>query len=135
MHDSVLVDIPVGFNALFYKVQLVKGIEQFQILFGRHGFFPDIQRPPEEWLIFENTHEAIVDEGTWKLAQKAKQAKKRTDSNGIANPLTGLMYCADCGAKMYNHKGMHQAHTKRYEIDPTTGRAHNGPGRNICQGV
>lgn len=80
-----------------------------------------IQRPPEEWLIFENTHEAIVDEGTWKLAQKAKQTKKRTDSTGIANPLTGLMYCADCGAKMYNHKGMHQAHTKRYEIDPITG--------------
>ncbi|MCI8916738.1 MAG: hypothetical protein HFF26_08760, partial [Oscillospiraceae bacterium] len=30
-------------------------------------------RPPEEWLIFENTHEAIVDPETWKLAQRSRQ--------------------------------------------------------------
>ena len=63
-----------------------------------------IKRPPEEWLIFENTHEAIVDAETWKLAQLSRKIVRRTDTTGEANPLTGLLFCADCGAKMYNHK-------------------------------
>ncbi len=59
---------------------------------------------PEDWLIFENTHEAIVDQGTWELAQKLRQTPRRIDHFGEANPLTGLLYCADCGEKMYNHR-------------------------------
>lgn len=53
---------------------------------------------------FENTHEAIVDKGTWELAQSLRQTPRRIDHIGEANPLTGLVYCADCGAKMYNHR-------------------------------
>ncbi len=59
---------------------------------------------PEDWLIFENTHEAIVDKNTWELVQKLRQTPRRIDTYGEANPLTGLLYCADCGAKMYNHR-------------------------------
>ena len=63
-----------------------------------------VVNPPEEWVIFENTHEAIVDADTWHLAQHEKGTKTRIDSVGLANPLTGLMFCADCGAKMYNSR-------------------------------
>lgn len=63
-----------------------------------------IQNPQEEWMIFEDTHEAIVDKETWELAQKLCGTKRRTDTLGAANPLTGLMFCAECGAKMYNHR-------------------------------
>ena len=63
-----------------------------------------VDNPPEEWVIFENTHEAIVDADTWHLAQHEKGTKTRIDSVGLANPLTGLMFCADCGAKMYNSR-------------------------------
>ena len=59
----------------------------------------------EDWVIFENTHDAIVDERTWQLAQELRKIVRRTDTLGEANPLTGLMFCADCGAKMYNHRG------------------------------
>ena len=48
--------------------------------------------PKEDLVIFENTQEAIIDKETWERI-------------GKANPLTGLMFCADCGAKMYNHRG------------------------------
>lgn len=65
-----------------------------------------VQKTPEEdWLIFKNTQEAIVDEETWNRAQQLRKTVRRTDTVGEANPLTGLMYCADCGAKMYNHRG------------------------------
>ena len=63
-----------------------------------------VPNPKEEWLIFENTHEAIVDKETWELAQKLRKTPKRIDTIGEANPLTGLLYCADCGEKMYNHR-------------------------------
>ncbi len=59
---------------------------------------------PEDWLIFENTHEAIVDKGTWELVQKLRGTPRRIDTLGEANPLTGLVFCADCGAKMYNQR-------------------------------
>lgn len=60
---------------------------------------------PSEWVIFEDTQEPIVDKETWELAQKLRQTKRRTDTTGEANPLTGLVYCSDCGERMYNHRG------------------------------
>ena len=63
-----------------------------------------VMNPKEDWLIFEDTHEAIVDSETWELAQKLRKTPKRIDTLGEANPLTGLLYCADCGDKMYNHR-------------------------------
>ena len=63
-----------------------------------------VMNPKEDWLIFEDTHEAIVDRETWELVQKLRKTPKRIDTLGEANPLTGLLYCADCGAKMYNQR-------------------------------
>ena len=80
-----------------------------------------IKRPPEEWTIFEHTHEAIVDPETWKLAQQIRKTVKRTDTTGEANPLTGLVYCADCGAKMYNHKGEGRSKREKRDKDPVSG--------------
>lgn len=58
----------------------------------------------EDWVIFENTHEAIIAPDLWELAQITLRSTRRTDTTGTANPLTGLVFCADCGAKMYNHR-------------------------------
>ena len=63
-----------------------------------------VMNPKEDWLIFENTHEAIVDKETWELAQQLRKTPRRHDTIGEANPLTGLLFCADCGAKMYNQR-------------------------------
>ena len=75
--------------------------------------------PPEDWLIFENTHEAIVDPETWHLAQQTRKTVHRTDTTGVANPLTGLLFCADCGAKMYNHRSRHAAPSEKGRISDT----------------
>ena len=77
-----------------------------------------VKNAPEDWLVFENTHEAIVDPETWKLAQQIKRTVRRTDTTGVANPFTGLVFCADCGAKMYNHRGIRKtANGKEYPSD------------------
>ena len=63
-----------------------------------------IRRPAEEWVIFEDTQEPIVDRTTWETAQKCRVVKRRANSSGEPNPLTGLVYCGDCGGRMYNHR-------------------------------
>lgn len=55
-------------------------------------------------MIFEDTHEAIIDRPTWELVQRLRGTPRRHDTIGEANPLAGLVFCADCGAKMYNHR-------------------------------
>ena len=61
--------------------------------------------PEDEWTIFEDTHEAIIDQETFDLAQKVRSKVRRyPDGWGEVAPLTGLMYCADCGGKMYVHR-------------------------------
>ena len=59
----------------------------------------------DEWTIFENTHEAIIDQQTFDLVQKIRSNVRRYPNGwGEAAPLTGLLYCADCGSKMYVHR-------------------------------
>lgn len=56
---------------------------------------------PDELMIFKNTHPAIVDEETWNNAQRLRKTIRKL-GKGENQPyrLTGLLYCADCGAKM-----------------------------------
>ena len=61
-------------------------------------------KPQEEWMIFKDTHEAIIPEDRWQLAQCVLAVRRRTDSTGEANPLTGKLYCAECGARLNNHR-------------------------------
>ncbi len=63
-----------------------------------------IQNAKEEWRVFENTHEAIIPPDRWELAQYALFVRRRTDSTGTANPLTGKLVCAECGALMNNRR-------------------------------
>lgn len=60
-----------------------------------------IQTKKEDWVIFENTQEAIIDKQTFETVQKIRQAKRRPTDMGEMSPLSGLVYCADCGKRMY----------------------------------
>ena len=76
-----------------------------------------VANPKENWMIFKDTHEAIVDRETWELVQKLIKTPRRVDTIGEANPLTGLVFCADCGAKMYNHRTRGDIEKKKYPSD------------------
>ena len=72
---------------------------------------------PEELMIFKNTHEAIVDEKTWELAHRLRKTiRKPSYPDRPANPLTGLVYCADCGHKM-THRQPSPTKKKIYDAD------------------
>ena len=58
-------------------------------------------RPPEEWQIFKDTHPAIIDRETFALVQELRKHRRRPTKSGIVSPFSGLLYCADCGEKLY----------------------------------
>jgi DNA invertase Pin-like site-specific DNA recombinase len=64
-----------------------------------------LTNPKSEWQIFRDTQEPIVSREMWETAQKCRVVKRRPNSTGEPNPLTGLVYCGDCGSRMHNHCG------------------------------
>jgi DNA invertase Pin-like site-specific DNA recombinase len=62
-----------------------------------------VANPKEKWVVFEEYYPPIVDKETWELAQKLLHTRRRPVF-GESNPMTGLLFCADCGAKMTNRR-------------------------------
>ena len=82
-----------------------------------------------EWTIFENTHEAIIDQETFDNVQRIRRnARRYPDGFGEAHPLTGLMYCADCGGKMYVHRTYNGKRVPQY----TCGQYGKYPIGSLC---
>ena len=64
---------------------------------------------PEEQYHFEGAIPAIVDEETWQTVQKIRETKHRAPKRqSVPNRLTGLLYCADCGAKLTHRHSLVQ---------------------------
>ena len=57
--------------------------------------------PIEKQLVFENTHEAIIDADTWERVQELRKNKRRPTRTGKTNLFSGTVRCADCGKKLY----------------------------------
>ena len=60
-----------------------------------------IERPPEDWKIFKDTHPTIIDRAVFDLVQELRKHRRRPTKSGIVSPFSGLLYCADCGEKLY----------------------------------
>ena len=59
-----------------------------------------LRNPPEKQVVTENTHEAIVSREVWEIAQKLRSSRRRFTKSGYKSIFAGLVYCADCGAKL-----------------------------------
>jgi len=59
---------------------------------------------PEDQVVFEGALPAIVSRETWELAQRLRRTRRIPKGDCPPNPLTGLLYCADCGARMSNRR-------------------------------
>ena len=60
-----------------------------------------INAPKEDWVVFENTQEPIIDQGTFDIVQKIRESRRRPTEMGEMSVLSGMLYCANCGQKMY----------------------------------
>lgn len=64
-----------------------------------------LKNSPENILIFENTHEAIVDRKTFEMVQKHFAGRKRPDKQGEMDKYAGYLFCGECGSRLYLHRG------------------------------
>lgn len=63
-----------------------------------------IHNSPDQWKVFEGTHEAIIDKETFEIVQKIRAGKRRPTRMGEMPMFSGLLYCADCGRKLSFHR-------------------------------
>lgn len=57
-----------------------------------------------DWAVFEGTHEAIIDQETFDIVQRIRDGRRRPTRLGEMPVLSGMVFCADCGAKFYEHR-------------------------------
>lgn len=66
-----------------------------------------IDNPEENWVIIKDVHEPIIDQDTFEQVQKKviKRTKRRApkSENGEKSTFSDLLYCADCGHKLWYH--------------------------------
>lgn len=64
-----------------------------------------VDNPKEDWLIFKNTHEAIIDQETFDIVQKMRNHKRSNqrykNRAGHENLFAGIVFCGTCGRKHY----------------------------------
>jgi DNA invertase Pin-like site-specific DNA recombinase len=66
-----------------------------------------MERPENEQVRIENTHEALIDKTTWDIVQDIRKHKRRRANMAEQNIFSGLVYCKDCSGTMV----LHRAHT------------------------
>ena len=64
-----------------------------------------LKNDPSQWQIFENTHEAIIDRETFDIVQRIRDGRRRVTPMGEMPILSGMVFCADCGKKLYQVRG------------------------------
>jgi hypothetical protein len=60
-----------------------------------------LDNPKDKWQVFPDTHPAIIDRETFALVQELRQHRRRPTKSGIVSMFSGMLYCADCGEKLY----------------------------------
>ncbi len=85
----------------------------------------------EKWLVFENTHEAIIDADTWARVQELRKNKRRPTRTGKTNMFSGIVRCADCGEKLYYCTNKNFEARQDHFVCSTS----RLKGKEICKGI
>ncbi|MGN1104530.1 MAG: recombinase family protein, partial [Candidatus Coproplasma sp.] len=93
-----------------------------------------VYRPESEWIVKENAHEPIISKEVWQKAQevKASVARDKVTKSSKVYPLSGLLYCEDCGRKMKLSKSYTVYKGNRTEFIMYLCRTYATLGKNYC---
>lgn len=71
---------------------------------------------PSEWQVFKDTHEAIISEDTFQTVKRIRDGRRRPTPLGEMPVLSGMVFCADCGSKLYQVRGKGWSPDKEYMV-------------------
>ena len=78
-------------------------------------------------MIFENTQPPIIEESVFLIVQNIRKARRRPTKMGEMGMFSGLLYCAECGGKMYQCRATNFAENQKYFICSTYRK-----GKDLC---
>ena len=83
----------------------------------------------ENWVIFKDVHEPIIDRAVWETIQerRSRKTRKKQKSDGEKNMFSGLLVCADCGSNLWYHFNQ-----KNHDIQYFNCSGYNKGNRKIC---
>lgn len=90
-----------------------------------------IFNPEEKQVVFENTHEAIIDPELWSVVQKNREQRHRPTRTGEMALFSGMVFCADCGSRLNLHRRVKGGGTRNTYI---CNNYRNGRGKQLCTG-
>ena len=85
-----------------------------------------LKNDPDNWQIFEGTHEAIIDDETFAIVQRLREGRRRVTPMGEMPILSGMLFCADCGAKLYQVRHRDWTHDKEHFVCATYRKVKGG---------
>ncbi|HPR39723.1 MAG TPA: recombinase family protein [Oscillospiraceae bacterium] len=85
-----------------------------------------LKNDPDNWQIFEDTHEAIIDDETFAIVQRLREGRRRVTPMGEMPILSGMLFCADCGAKLYQVRHRGWTHDKEHFVCATYRKVKGG---------
>ncbi len=88
-------------GALLEKLEYIGHTVNFRTKTKSYKSKKRIINSKTDWQIFENTHEAIISKEDFDLVQELRKNKRKLQHQEEVNPFSGMVYCADCGKKMY----------------------------------
>ena len=96
---------PFDWHASSIRTILENPVDLGKVVFGRSktkGFFDKrrVETDESEWIIVDNTHEALVTQELWDTVHQMMRAKRRENASGEVQPFAGLVKCEDCGSSL-----------------------------------
>ncbi len=102
----------------YWQAQTVKSILQNEVYLGHmvqnktgnvsYKIHKQVEKPKDEWIKVENTHEPLISQEVWEQVQRIgeQHTKYRTKKDGTTSLFSGILRCMDCGTTMrYYHDG------------------------------
>ena len=91
-------------SSILEKIEYIGYTANFKTSTKSYKCKKRIHYPQESWQIFENTHEPIISQHDFDIVQTLRSEKHRPQKCNEPNPFSGIVYCADCGAKLHLHR-------------------------------
>lgn len=95
-----------------------------------------VEKPREEWVRVENTHEPIISADDFRIVQNLLKADGRVSpKSGEVSPFMGLLFCGDCKEQMVRRVNRYKETSKTYYICSTKNRGEGCSRHSIEENV